>query len=176
MQKNLSLWQLAGLTFTAVLGTILHFLYGWVKNPIIAAFSAVNESTWEHMKLLFIPALLFSLIEYPFFHKYSPYFWQIKCTGILIGLALIPILFYTLSGIFGKTPAWLNVLIYFIAITATYYLETHLFKRNTAPFLSLPWSIGILSLIALSFILYTFLSPQIPLFQDPITGGYGIHA
>ena len=29
-----------------------------------ALFSAVNESTWEHMKLLAVPWILFSLVEY----------------------------------------------------------------------------------------------------------------
>ncbi len=174
MQKNLHLWQLAGLTFTAFLGTLLHFLYGWVENPIIAAFSAVNESTWEHMKLLFFPALIFALIQYPFFRQSAPYFWQIKCVGILVGFALIPILFYTLNGIFGKTPDWVNILIYFIAITVSYYLETKLFQKSAELSMPAPWAAVILSFIALSFIIYTFIPPEIPLFQDLITGGYGI--
>ena len=116
MQKNLFIWQLAGVTFVAVLGTLFHFLYDWIENPVIAAFSAVNESTWEHMKLLFFPALLFAVIEFPFFRKDCPNFWQIKCVGILIGLLLIPTLFYTLNGVFGKTPDWLNILTFFIAV------------------------------------------------------------
>jgi hypothetical protein len=46
MKRDLILWQVGGLTFTAVLGTLLHFLYDWVKIPFIAPFSALNESTW----------------------------------------------------------------------------------------------------------------------------------
>lgn len=50
---------------TMILGTLNHFLYDWSgKNPVIALFTPVNESVWEHMKLLFFPFLLLSLIEY----------------------------------------------------------------------------------------------------------------
>ena len=50
--------------FISVLGVLLHFTYEWSgDNPIVALFSAVNESTWEHLKLLFFPMLLLTIIE-----------------------------------------------------------------------------------------------------------------
>lgn len=174
MQKNLFIWQFAGITFTAVLGTILHFLYGWIENPVVAVFSAVNESTWEHMKLLFFPALLFACIQFPFLRREFPDFWQIKCVGILIGLLLIPTLFYTLNGVFGKTPDWLNILTFFIAVALAYFIEGKLFQNHNLSAFPAVWAIVILVLIALSFMIYTFTPPSIPLFQDPITGNYGI--
>ena len=174
MRKNLFLWQLTGLTFTAVLGTILHFLYGWTKNPIVATFSAVNESTWEHIKLAFFPMLFFAVIEYPFSKDSAADFWQIKCVGILLSVALIPILFYTLNGIFGKTPDWLNILLYFISITTAYYVETKLFQKDAILPLPTLWAVGILLVLSLAFIFCTFFPPHIPLFQDPITGKFGI--
>ena len=177
MRKNLFIWQFAGITFTTVLGTVLHFLYNWIPCPIIASFSAINESTWEHMKLLFFPMLTFAGIQYYFFRKDAkdaPNFWQIKCAGILTGLILIPSLFYTLNGIFGKTPDWLNILTFFIAVFIAYYVEYKLFENHSLSAVPKIWAIIILAFIALSFILYTFAPPQIPLFQDPITGKYGI--
>ena len=52
MQKRLLRWELIGFAFTGAVGTLLHFVYEWTGgNPLIAAFCAVNESTWEHMKL-----------------------------------------------------------------------------------------------------------------------------
>ena len=59
MKRDLSLWQLVGFAFTALGGTLLHFLYDWTNNNIVAAFTAVNESTWEHMKLLYFPLFFF---------------------------------------------------------------------------------------------------------------------
>ena len=55
MKKRLLLWETAGFLFTAAVGALLHFSYDWSGGTVLAAaFSAVNESTWEHMKLLFL--------------------------------------------------------------------------------------------------------------------------
>ena len=174
MKKHLFLWQLAGLTFTAILGTLLHFLFDWTKSPSLAPISAVNESTWEHMKLLFFPSFFFALIQNRFFRREFPNFWWVKLVGISFGLLLIPVLFYTVNGAFGKFPDWLNILFFFISITAAYFLEFYLFRHDYLlckfPFLAL----SALFLIALAFGVFTFYPPQIPLFQDPVTGFYGI--
>ena len=65
MQKRLLRWELIGFAFTGAVGTLLHFVYEWTGgNPLIAAFCAVNESTWEHMKLLFVPFFLFTMVQF----------------------------------------------------------------------------------------------------------------
>ena len=59
--------QIIAIVVSIILGTILHFLYKWTgANPIIASFSAVNESVWEHLKLVFFPMTLVGIIEYLF--------------------------------------------------------------------------------------------------------------
>ena len=51
---NISL-TIARILSVSLLGTLLHFTYRWSgRNPLIAP---VNESVWEHMKLLFFPML-----------------------------------------------------------------------------------------------------------------------
>jgi hypothetical protein len=93
-----------GYAITSLGGTILHFLYDWSgKSRLVAVFSGVNESTWEHMKLLFWPMFLFAIAE-SFFFKDVADFWCIKLKGTLLGLALIPIIFYTYNGVVGKSP------------------------------------------------------------------------
>ena len=78
MKPNISLWQFAGFSLSSLFGTILHFLYDWTdKSLLIAPFSGVNESTWEHMKLLFFPLFIFALIQSRFFKDYKN-FWCIK--------------------------------------------------------------------------------------------------
>lgn len=67
MKKAIANWQIAGFIFTVILGTFLHFLFNLTKGSVIAAlFSAVNESIWEHMKLLYYPMVVFALVEYRF--------------------------------------------------------------------------------------------------------------
>ena len=43
MRRRLALWELGGFLFTAALGTVLHFTYGWSGgNLLAAAFSALE--------------------------------------------------------------------------------------------------------------------------------------
>ena len=93
MKRSLKHWQIIGFIFTAIVGTLLHFLYDWLSESIlIAPFSSVNESTWEHMKLFFWPAFLFAAVQSLFFRDRKD-FLMIKLRGILSGLILIPVLF-----------------------------------------------------------------------------------
>ena len=93
MKRTVWLWELFGFALSALGGTVLHFLYEWLGEATwIAPFTGVNESTWEHMKLLFWPMLAFALIQYIFFKDYES-FWCIKLKGALIGILMIPIIF-----------------------------------------------------------------------------------
>ena len=177
MKKDLFLWQFTGLTFTAVLGTLSHFLYEWTGILAFAPFCAVNESTWEHMKILFFPMLLFAFIQFPFFRKETANFWKIKLIGITLGTLLIPVLFYTIIGAFGVSPDWVNISIFFLSAGIAYAVESQLFKteKQTAP--SVFWKIApliLLVLFSLAFIAFTFYPPTLPLFKDPLSGGYGL--
>lgn len=174
MKKNLFLWQLTGLTFTAIFGTLLHFLYPWTNAVALAPFCAVNESTWEHMKILFFPLLLFALLQCCFFYKEYQNFWCVKCIGTLLGTLCIPILFYTYNGSFGQSPAWLNILFFFLAAALAFLMEFWLFKKKIPLCKYSAITIIALYITALLFVFFTFLPPKLPLFQDPITGFYGI--
>ena len=176
MRKSFVRWQLAGFIFTGISGVLLHFLYDWSgKNRLAAAFSAVNESTWEHMKLLFFPMLLFSAVEYPFVGEEYENFWSVKAVGTLTGLLLIPALFYTWNGVLGPSPDWVNITIFFIAAAMVYWLELRLSARLTgAGKLWQGVALALLLALAAVFILWTYTPPRLPLFRDPVTGGYGL--
>ena len=153
----------------------MHFLYDLTNSSLIVApFSAVNESIWEHMKLLFFPMFVFALVEYKYIGKDYENFWCAKLAGVLTGLLLIPILFYTYSGVLGVTVDWFNIVIFFIAAGAAYYLETLLFKNQTILCKTPLVAFALLCLIALLFVIFTFVQPKIPLFMDMSTGNYGI--
>ena len=173
MTRSIPRWQIAGFLFTAVIGTFLHFLFDLTGENIIAAlFSAVNESIWEHMKLLFYPMLAFAVIEYFRWGKRLSYFWCVKLAGIVTGLLLIPVIYYTYTGILGVNADWFNITIFFLCALAVYWLETKLFIVHRCR-LSTGLSFGLLCLMALLFTIATFFPPHIPLFQDPLTGTFG---
>ncbi len=174
MKKSIRLWQFAGFVFASVLGVLLHFLFDWSGESIsVAPFSAVNESIWEHLKLLFFPMFVFAFIENQYIGKSYKNLWCIKLIGIVFGVVLTPILYYVINGAFGKTPDWVNIVIFFVSVMASYILETKLLEKNLIKCEAPKTALGALWLIALIFVIFTFAPPQIPLFQDPATGGYG---
>ena len=173
MKQSVGLWGLLGFAVTSFLGTLLHFLYDWTGGAVWAApISGVNESTWEHMKLLFFPMLLFAVVQ-SFFFRGRENFWCVKRSGLLLGLVLIPVLFYTYNGVIGPSPDFVNIAIFFVSAAIAYLYETkRLLGRDTPCIPAL--AISSLVVLAVLFVVFTFRTPTIPLFRDPITGGYGI--
>ena len=174
MKQRSILWQAAGFALVTFGGTILHFLYDWTGgNILVSPFSGVNESTWEHMKLLFWPLFLFALVQRLFFKNHENY-WCVKLAEILLGLILIPVLFYTYNGVFGKSPDWINIAIFYITALLVFLFEWLAFKEDRLQ-CKHPWpAFATICLIGVLFVAFTFATPQIPLFQDPLTGTYGI--
>ena len=174
MKRSIKLWQLMGFAITSLGGTILHFLYDWLgEAKWIAPISGVNESTWEHMKLLFWPMFLFAIVQ-SFCFKEREDFWCIKLKGILFGISLIPVIFYTYNGAIGKSPDWINIAIFFVAAIATYLFEIMQFSKPVNTCQNGKLCTALLCIIAFLFILFTFKTPMLGIFQDPLTGTYGI--
>lgn len=172
---NRSVWKIWGFLFTSALGTFLHFLFDLSGQSVVASlFSAVNESIWEHMKLIYFPMLLFGLIEYFLRGRDEAGFWCKKLAGMALGLTLIPVLYYTYTGILGTSADWFNVTIFFLAAAAAYWLENRLYMNDRTCRIPSPVALGLICLVGLAFVLFTFYPPHIPFFQDLLTGGYGI--
>ena len=168
MKRSSSLWQWAGFAFATFGGTILHFLYDWTGgNVLVSPFSGVNESTWEHMKLLYWPLLFFALAQRPFFREQANY-WCVKLAQILLGLALIPVLFYTYNGAFGKSPDWINIAIFYISAGLAFLFERWAFNHDRLNCKHPRLALAAICLIGMLFVVFTFAPPRIPLFRDPV--------
>lgn len=174
MKRSIGLWQLMGFSVTSLGGTLLHFLYDCLGNAMwIAPFSGVNESTWEHMKLLFWPMFLYAIVQ-SFFFRDREEFWYVKLRGILLGLIMIPVIFYTYNGVIGKSPDWINIAIFFVSAVIAYLYETRLFNAQKSQCVSSKVAFGTLCLLGLLFAIFTFRTPEIAIFKDPLMGTYGI--
>ena len=174
MKSSITLWQIGGFVFTAIVGAVLHFLYDWTgKKKAAGIFGAVNESTWEHMKLLYFPMLVFGVVEYGFWGAGMAQFWCVKLAGMLFGLALIPALYYTYTGALGVEADWFNITIFFLSVGYAYWLESRLLQKEKCCRIPKGAAVAILMLISLLFTVFTFRTPQIPFFRDPQTGTYG---
>ena len=174
MEKSIPARQMAGFLTTSILGTFLHFLFELTgENAAAALFSAVNESIWEHMKLIYYPMLLVALVQYRRFGKETDDFWCIKLRGILLALILIPSIYYLYTGALGLSADWFNITIFFIAAAVAYRTETKKFQATSACPIPPRLALILILLIGGLFTVFTFWPPRVPLLRDPVTGTYG---
>ena len=155
----------------SILGTLGHFLYEITgENFIIGLFFSVNESTWEHLKLLFFPALLYFTFEYFKCGKNQKNFIRAAALSILFGMLTIVVLFYTYKGILGKNIDFINIAIYYIGVIATLLkrkklLENGKTENQTAD----KFYLGILMIFILLFMVWTNNPPSLGIFTPPVT-------
>ncbi|MGD9130886.1 MAG: DUF6512 family protein [Candidatus Bathyarchaeota archaeon] len=168
-------YELFGMLFIILLGSVLHFTFEWSGyNPIVGAFSAVNESVWEHLKLGFWPALLYLIIEYRQIRKDVNNFFLAKTVVAYAITAIIPAIFYSYTLFTGESIFVIDILSFIVAVIIgqcmSYRLLIH---KQLSPNLE-KIAIAALLLLAAAFIVFTFIPPHLPPFQDPISGEYGI--
>lgn len=170
--SSIKILEIIGMLFVIVAGTLMHFAFDKSgKNPFVGIISPVNESTWEHLKLLFFPMLFYTIIEYFAFGKDIESFINAKSAGIILGLIAIVVIFYTYTEILGTNYLWADILTFiigvFVAFGFSWYLINNRFVISNVPFL-------VLIFILFCFIIFTFYPPHVILFLDPITLNYGI--
>ena len=167
--KNLKSALIIGTIFVLITGTLSHFVYDWSgQNFIVGFFSPVNESTWDHMKLSFFPMLLFSVYLAAMLKGKYPCIISASACGILLATFLIPVLFYTYSGILGKTLMPLDIATFILSVLAAFFAIYRLTLSCKASSFSFAlWTAVVIT--GICFLLFTYLPPQIGLFQDPAT-------
>lgn len=167
-------WQIIAIVVCLILGTILHFTYEWSgDNPIVGIFSATNESTWEHLKLLFYPMTLMAIIGYFVIRNKYKNYWLGQAIGIIVAMLFVVIFFYTYSGIIGKTLLVLDIGSFIVGIILGEYIAYLIIKSEKQYNAEVP-SILLIIVIFLAFVIFTFYPPIIPLFEDPIYGTFGL--
>lgn len=175
MHKKRIKMEIIGFVFVSILGTLCHFFYEWSGySNVVGMFCPINESTWEHLKLLWFPFLIWTIAEYFILDKPSGY-WAPKCTGILIGLTATTSFYYTYYGIGGKGIMFWDVFSFFLGVAAAFitgYLlnQCKIFQKPTAQAAALILFIG----VSVIFVIFTFSPPLIPWFRDPMSLTYGI--
>lgn len=160
--------------FSIILGTVLHFTYNFLHKPfVLGFFLPINESVFEHLKLVLIPLTLVG-IAYTILFKKQKNLWYYISISTIISMIFIPITHYSYTNLFNTSSAIFDIVIYIIAmIFANIYTYLNLTKETKQNDKN---SIGILLLITIyfTFIIFTICPPQIELFKDPINNTYGI--
>lgn len=167
MQKRLFRCTLSGILFTSILGTLSHFLYKWSGNNLyVGLFTPVNESTWEHMKLLFFPMLIYFIFEKLMLEKYPPSLFCANIIALFIGTILIPVIFYTYTGTLGFHLAPLDIATFYVSVIAAFLLRYYLFKKKISK-IHCQWLTAAVLLILICFLIFTSCPPDIGLFRVP---------
>jgi hypothetical protein len=174
MKKYALKWELLGIVFIIVLGGALHFVFDlsgeWTPLALIAA---VNESVWEHLKLGFWPAIIYFLIEYRYIRKSSGNFLFAKAIGILLIPAAITVLFYAYTAFIEDMLA-ADLIIFVVAVVAGQLTSYKVLTVSPLPSWVNRLGMVLLIFLAIAFCTLTYYAPQLPIFRDPIGGGYGI--
>jgi len=173
-QKKIFIWEIAGFVFISLLGSLLHFAFEFFGEwPPVALIAAVNESVWEHLKLAFWPALIYALIEWPFFRGSLRNFWAAKTIGILAMPLVVVSLFYGYTSLAGRNILWADISLFVLAVFVGQMISCWLLLRRPLGSGIKISALILLALMVAAFSLLTFFPPHFPLFCDPRTGHYG---
>ena len=167
--------KIVGVFISFILAIIFHFIYGWVPNSVISVIAPVNESIWEHMKLIVTPSIIFSIFEYFIYKKKDIVFdnfilsYAISC---ILGIIVYLLLYIPLNDIFGHKAyiaiSLLFLILIFVQIVSYYIMNKSNIKHSS--------DVGILLILIIYFAFgyLTYHPPKINLFYDYMNKGYGI--
>lgn len=165
--NTLKKYLIKGTIFVLITGVLSHFVYEWSGNMhFIGLFFPINESVWEHMKLCFFPMLIASCYLNRKFASDYPCITSSLLFGVLLSTYLIPVLFYTYSGILGYHIAFLDISTFFVSVIlsfiAIYKLTLSCRVASYAQFFKL-----LIFITAICFFLFTYRPPGLGIFVAP---------
>lgn len=170
-------WILKGIPILFLIGSFMHFLYDLSgQNIIIGLIAPVNESVWEHLKMVLLPVILWWTFYFAAAGRRNHIDKNKWFTGALIALVTslitIPLLYYFYTGAFGVEILAVDIIILFLALLFGQLAGFHFYKYSEGLDFYIP--ILVFILLILIFVLFTLNPPHLPLFKDSITGQYGI--
>lgn len=164
---------LLGIIIIGLIGSFLHFTYELSHhNKIVAIFSAVNESTWEHIKICMTPTLLWSIYEIAKY-GFSGCFLISKSLCLLTIIVLIPILFYSYTFFTKKSILFIDVICFYLTVTCSQLVFNYFINMNEIENIFLYLSIILLIVELFAYFYLTFNPFKNFFFKDPITKKYG---
>ena len=166
-QKDIFQQDKLSILTVIILGSLSHFLYEFSgKRIIFALFCPVNESVWEHLKLLFFPFLLITILNW--YQKRPPVlaFFYHRFLGIICAMFATLILFYTYTGIIGRHFLIADLTIFVFSVIFVFYISQYFQrKRLLPPTQEVVFSLW--SLLSICFFVFTCYPPDIALFFPP---------
>jgi len=179
MKNKLLLWEIGGFFFIGLVGASLHFTYELsdFSSTMVAYFSAVNESTWEHLKMTFFPGLVFALVEYTYVRDKVNNYLIAKTASLFIMPLVIFTGWYIYAPAVGRSIYPVDLVLFYIAVFTGQFVSYKLLTRPPMEQKFNNYAIGAFLALFLAFSTFTFYPPRIFLFENfdlKNTGQYGI--
>lgn len=174
-KKRLLIFEIIGAILVAGLAFVFHYLYEWSgENYFVGLISAVNESVFEHTKIIFFPYVIYSFIEY-FFVDVDPkrYFVAKSLTSILIVVLVITV-FYTYTGIIGEHIVLVDIICSVVYVFIAFFLSYKLITSDAPIEKLFPLALVLFLVVLFAEVFFTINPPKLPLFYDTQGQFYGI--
>lgn len=161
-----------------LLGSVLHFLFDWTKhNRLVALFSAVNESYWEHIKIAIWPVFLLQIVLF----SLGGYQILSFVPAATIALYSIPVsmvgLVFLYKAFTKHNILWLDISIFFVCVAIAQSIFVLILGQLSPTTGTVVISSLFLLGLVVAFLLFTIRPPKEPdVFVDPINKRYGLRA
>lgn len=175
-RKKLKTWSIIGIFVTFLLAAGWHYLYSDVaKCGVTAAIAPVNESPWEHAKLLFVPAIIWYVILYFIAGRKFPNYIFSHAAALPVMPAMMLLLFYAYQLVRPESIV-IDIIIAFIVLALgqliAYSLTVSKYRLSGAGYNTAAMAI-VLGMLAL-FTAFTYSPPRWEIFFDSSQMKYGI--
>jgi hypothetical protein len=168
-------WALLGIVGIAVIATLWHFLFFLTAEfAVIGAIVPVNDSVWEHFKVILYPILLFSIIEYRYIGYHANNFIIAKTVAIFLTLLLIGAVFYTYYYIAGEQIAWANISIFIGALIIGQLASAWVITLDPMPKYLKYVAIAFIVALAIVLIVFTYNPFHTQISLDTAAGVFGL--
>ena len=135
---------------------LFHFIYDLLPNFITAIFFPVNESIWEHMKMLFSAVVMYGIIDYIILQKFKVKYNNFFTNLFISGISIIPIYLIMFLPVYYKIGEnmVITIGIMLIAIIISQVISYYILKAKDCDKLN----IVALILIIVSYIVFAYLT------------------
>ena len=163
-----------GIISIILVSTLFHFLYEMTHhNKFVALFAAVNESTWEHIKIALTPTIIWCIIC-GFHYGWTPYLLIASSLCIASIIILIPAIFYSYTAITKRPILPVDIISFCAVIFLSQLIFFHFLNLYVAPLFCIVAATILLIAELIIYFTCTFFPPKALFFKDPISKKYGL--
>ena len=160
-------YTLIGILVLFVVGTLFHFLYSLTGECfIVGLFVPINESIFEHTKMVVLPIFIWWFIFYLFRKKdlFVNAWFTSAIIAMISAIIAIPMLFYFYSQAFGIESLVIDILILLISLAIGQILGLHYYRHGKG--IEYHFAIFLMIVIIILFAFFTINPPAFPIFNS----------